>query len=204
MHAGVSSAVDLRVLSSVVMWTRCLSPIVLGGCAQLFGLDETSATSVDARIDARIDAAVDAPVDALACAGGDAHVVDPMSGACYTFFTTPMTRDAARTVCTGLGAGTALASVQTANENTLIAGLIGTNVAFLGGTDEIVEGQFRWPDGSLVVLTNWNTGEPNNGAGMFEEDCIVMLGSVAGKWDDRPCAPGPVGTGSYPFVCERD
>jgi hypothetical protein len=179
-----STVVDLCVLSSVSMWTRCLAPIVLGGCAQLFGLDETSATPVDARI--------------------DAHAVDPATGACYTFFTTPMTRDAARTVCTGLGANTALASVQTANENALIAALIGTNVAFLGGTDEVVEGTFRWPDGSLVVLTNWNTGEPNNGAGMFEEDCIVMLGSIGGTWDDRPCAPGPVGTGSYPFVCERD
>ena len=56
-----------------------------------------------------------------------------------------------------------------------------------------------------MVLTNWNTGEPNNGAGVYEEDCIVIHGMLAGKWDDRPCAPGGAAIeGVYPIVCERD
>jgi hypothetical protein len=32
-----------------------------------------------------------------------------------------------------------------------------------------------------------------------------MLNSTTlapGKWDDRPCAPGPIDTGAYAVVCE--
>ena len=104
-----------------------------------------------------------------------------------------------------LAGGAQLASVQSAGENQLIANLIGATDAFLGGNDEAIENTFVWDDGSAVVLTSWNlaTGEPNNAQGQFEEDCIVMLGAVPGKWDDKPCAPGPVGTGMYAYVCER-
>jgi hypothetical protein len=187
-------------------WCLALLPTI--GCAQLFGIEDT--TSHDAGgggSDApRIDARNDAPVDMkLPCMGGDTRTTDPMSGACYMLFTTPRSYAEARTVCGGLGGGALLASVQTANENQLITTLLGQGDAFLGGTDEQVEGTFRWEDGTAVVLTNWNTGEPNNGQGMYEEDCIVIHGSLAGKWDDRPCATnGSAVPGTYPFVCERD
>jgi len=176
---------------------------MLGGCAQLFGLDETTAptTPTDGPIDSGPS---DAPIDApRVCAGGDARATDPATGHCYVVFTTPATRNTARTMCQTLGTDVKLASVQTAAENQVIATLIGATDAFLGGNDEAVENTFVWDDGTGVVFTNWNTGEPNNAAGMFEEDCIVMLGTVPGKWDDRPCAPGPVGTGSYAYVCEH-
>lgn len=179
---------------------RCaLLLAVLGGCAQIFGLDETSAptTQGDAAIDAR---PLDAGIDARACAGGDSFISDPMTGHCYVLFTAPATRNTARTTCQSINAK--LASVESATENQVIANLVGATDAFLGGNDETLEGTFRWDDGTAVVLTNWNTGEPNNALGMFEEDCIVMLGAVPGKWDDKPCAPGPAGTGMYRYVCE--
>ena len=67
----------------------------------------------------------------------------------------------------------------------------------------ITEGTFLWDDGTPVQLTNWNTGEPNDAGGA--EDCIEIIGSLAGKWNDVPCAPTATSTiGSYPFVCERD
>lgn len=185
------------------MWWRASTLLVLGGCAQIFGLDVTTKSTPDAApvVDAP---AADTPVDAPACVGGDARGVDPATGACYVFFAAPMTRDAARTACQGLGAGTRLASIQSVAESALITGLIGTSEAFLGGSDELAEGSFVWDDGTAVQLTNWNTSEPNNALGMFEEDCIVVLGALAGVWDDRPCAPPPINTGAYPFVCERD
>jgi hypothetical protein len=175
------------------------------GCAQLFGIESTSNanTSQDAApADAKsIDAA---PIDALPCTGGDARATDPATGACYVLFTTPATRNAARASCATLGANVKLASIQSTNENTIISNLVGVRDAFLGGNDEAVEGAFVWEDGTAIQLTNWNTGEPNNGMLMLEEDCIVMRNiDTAGKWDDRPCAPGPVGTGSYAYVCER-
>jgi hypothetical protein len=179
----------------------CLVVVNTIGCAQLFGIDET--TSGDAGTDGTSDARPDSSTDASVCAGGDARVTDPVTGACYAFFTTPRPRNEARATCNALG-GATLATVQSGNENQVIATLVGQNVAFLGGNDELSEGSFKWDDGSDVVLTNWNLGEPNNGMGMFEEDCIVLDGMLAGKWDDRPCAPGTLIEGAYPFVCERD
>src|SRR4051812_1200939 len=121
------------------MWWRASTLLALGGCAQIFGL-ETTSKSTDARpADAQ---ATDASIDALACLGGDARSVDPATGACYLFFAAPMTRNAARTVCQGLGAGTHLASVQSAAESTLITSLIGASDAFIGGSDEAVETKF--------------------------------------------------------------
>jgi hypothetical protein len=179
----------------------CLVLVHAIGCAQLAGIEPT--TGRDADIDSP-PPMPDAAPDARVCAGGDARVTDPTTGACYTFFTTPMTRNNARAACAALGASVVLASIQSASENQVIATLVGTSVAFVGGNDEVTEGMFKWEDGSAVVLTNWNTGEPNNGAGTYEEDCIVINGALAGKWDDRPCAPGPVVAGAYPFVCEQD
>lgn len=186
------------------MALRALPLLALAGCAQLFGIDETSKSSTTADgpvVDAR---PIDGAPDARICAGGDARTTDPNTGTCYVFFSTPATRNTARTSCQGLGAGAHLAFIESAPENQLIATLIGATDAFLGGNDEAVENSFKWDDGSAVMLTNWNTGEPNNGAGMFQEDCIVMIGTVPGKWDDRPCATGigPAGTGAYAYVCE--
>ncbi len=175
--------------------------VLAGGCAQLFGIDETSAPATPN--DAPSDVPRDAPPDARVCAGGNARATDPATGACYVLFTAPATRNVARQMCLTLGANARLASVQTAAENQLIATLTGATDAFLGGNDEGVETVFLWEDATAVAFTSWNTGEPNNGMQMHEEDCIVMLGTVPGRWDDRPCAPGPLGTGSYAYVCER-
>lgn len=184
------------------MWWRAPTLLVLGGCAQILGLDATSGDAVDAR-PADAPASNDA-ADVRPCVGGDARMVDPATGACYVFFASPMTRDAARTACQGLGPGTGLASIQSVAESSLITSLVGSSEAFIGASDELVEGRFVWDDGTAVQLTNWNTGEPNNAGGAFEEDCVVVLGAAGGVWDDRPCAPPPANTGAYAFVCERD
>ena len=183
------------------MWFPVLALLALGGCAEIFGLDETT-TRVSP--DARDAAPTDAP---RPCLGGDARSVDPVTGACYVFFASPSTRDVARTTCQALGATTRLASIQSASENTLIKNLSGTVDVFIGGSDEVTEGTFVWDDGTPFQLTNWNAGEPNNGgAAGFEEDCVVMLGASAiGAWNDVPCAPTAGTTlGSFAFVCERD
>ena len=90
-------------------------------------------------------------------------------------------------------------AAQNAVVQTLVAGV---EAAFLGATDAAVEGTFRWPDGSGFTFTNFRAGEPNNGGGQFQEDCVVIEGTRGGSWDDRPCAPPPVGTGSYAYVCQ--
>ena len=183
------------------MWLRVIALLSLAGCAQVFGIEETSSSTPDARptppgtMDGRPP-----------CVGGDSRAVDPDTGNCFIFFSTPMSRDAARTACRALGPGTQLAGIQSASESAAIANLIGTTSALIGGSDEITEGQFLWEDGTAIQLTRWNAAEPNNGgAAGFEEDCIQMIGSTGGLWNDIPCAPVAGTTlGSYPFVCERD
>jgi hypothetical protein len=182
------------------MWWRVIAMLSLAGCAQIFGLEETSRSTPDARI----DAPGKLPDARLPCLGGDARAVDPATGACYVFFATPMTRDAARSACRGIGPTALLASIQSASESSLITSLIGATDALIGGYDEVTENMFLWEDGTRIQLTNWNANEPNNGLGMFEEDCIVVLGSQGGLWNDVPCAPPPINLGSYPFVCERN
>jgi hypothetical protein len=142
---------------------------------------------------------IDAAIDATACAGGTAAAVEPVSGACYLYLATPRSRDDARTACVALGAR--LATVRTAAQQATITALIGTATAFLGATDEVTEGTYLWPDGSGLSFTAWRAGEPNNGNGAYEEDCLVAVGASAGGWDDRPCGP-PV-AGVYASVCQR-
>lgn len=172
---------------------------VAAGCgAELDGDGGTRSQIVDARTP-MIDAAA-TTVDARPCAGGNAAMQEP-GGACFVLFTAAKTRAAAELDCVALGGH--LASVKTAAQNAIVTTLVSTTpAAFLGGTDVVTEGVFQWPDGTAATYTNWRTGEPNNGnGGGYEEDCIVIQGLLAGVWDDRPCAPPPVGSGSYAYVC---
>jgi hypothetical protein len=175
--------------------------VVVAGCgAELTDGDKKQNLSPDSGL--TIDAAIDAPpVDARACTGGDAHMQDP-GGTCFILFAGPKERTPAEADCVGIGGH--LATIRNATENATVAALVANSpAAFLGANDLVTEGAFLWPDGSAVTYTNWRTGEPNNGGPMatYQEDCAVVQGLLGGVWDDRPCAPPPVGAGSYAYVC---
>ncbi len=173
--------------------------VVAAGCgAELNEPDAKDNLLVDAR--PAIDAAVAPPVDARPCMGGSAAMQEP-GGQCFVLIPGPKTRADAELDCVALGGH--LATVKTAASNAIVASLVSaTPSAFLGGTDVVTEGAYVWPDGTPATYTNWRVGEPNNGnMGGYEEDCIVIQGLLAGVWDDRPCAPPPIGSGSYAFVC---
>jgi hypothetical protein len=61
---------------------------------------------------------------------------------------------------------------------------------WIGLTDEVVEGQWRWVTGESFSWANWNGGEPNNSN---NEDYIQFVGG--GKWNDLPNV-------SLPYVLE--
>jgi len=176
---------------------------LVSGCAQIGGLDETTGRR-DAAVDSkRVDTAY---FDAKPCSGGDAAMLDPTYGHCYLYYAAPLDYLSARSACTAT-AGFHLARIETANEQPLIAGLVGTTaIAWIGGNDLAAEGVYVWDDGSLIQLTSWNAMEPNNGQGMFEEDCITINGPAGGRWDDRPCNATitTLVPGEYGYVCERD
>ena len=176
---------------------RVSDPSVVGGADAPVGTVDADPNHPPS--DASGDAAV-APPDARPCTGtpdGEGH--------CYLFHATPsVTAIEAEAAC--LADGTHLAIITDATQNTAVQTAIGTTPAsFIGATDAIVEGTFKWVDGTTVTFTNFDTGEPNNGNGGHEEDCLVMRGDAGkvGTWDDRPCLPEGVSTpGVYPFVCE--
>jgi hypothetical protein len=159
--------------------------------------------SPDAPAPPDIDAPVVPLIDAAPCTGAS-----DAEGNCYTFHATLLDWTDAQADCTSRNEH--LAIVRTAEQNAAIATLIdATTIAYIGATDAVTEGTFLWDDGTGLTFSNFNLGEPNNGAGTHEEDCLVMRGDKSDQWDDRPCGPeaGAGGTGqtpvTYPYICER-
>ena len=56
-----------------------------------------------------------------------------------------------------------------------------TENLWIGFTDEVTEGQFKWASGETSTYTNWSPGEPNN---LGNEDYVEIIGN--GKWNDLP------------------
>jgi len=167
--------------------------VAVAGCDAQAGLDIADGPS---------------PADARPCIEGDQRVVDPNTGTCYTaHLTTQVPWMEARSECQAFGAD--LAIIRSQADNELLTSLVGAYEAFLGGNDEATEGTFVWIDGSALTYTNWRDNpepaldEPNNGAGAYEEDCIILQGQLAGVWDDRACVPDPPQLGTSFFVCAR-
>jgi hypothetical protein len=155
------------------------------------------------------DVVVDAPaiidgapaIDARPCTGGDANGSNGTS--CFVFVKTLVDHDGAEAACAAMNAH--LAKVDDAATNTMLAQMVLGFDTFIGANDIAVEGTFVYDDGTPVTYTNWRTGEPSNGGGHYQEDCVVIEGKKTpdDTWDDRPCAPVPnVGGGMYSYLCQ--
>jgi len=82
-------------------------------------------------------------------------------------------------------------------ENSFVAKLSGGRGIWLGGTDEVREGQWRWVSGEPFGYSNWSPQQPNNWGG--NEDYLSMGGRYKDQWNDLTsyypkCASG--------YVCE--
>jgi hypothetical protein len=173
---------------------------VLAGCEASLGPD--GATRDAATVDGnRADAPrlVDAAPDARVCSGGGTLAPD---GSCFLHVTTPVSYAAARTACMALGGH--LAYLKDATIDAYAESFIGAVDTWIGGNDIATEGTFVWDDGTTFSFTNWHTGEPNDGLGMYAEDCVLIAGARVGKqWDDRPCDVGIVsGYGTNAYLCQ--
>jgi hypothetical protein len=81
----------------------------------------------------------------------------------------------ARSNCVAMGGH--LVTVTSSGENAFLFGLWPSG--WIGLTDEVTEGTWKWVTGETFSYTNWNSGEPNNSG---NEDYIQFVGS--GKWND--------------------
>ena len=67
---------------------------------------------------------------------------------------------------------------------------------WVGGSDQAVEGQFRWVTGEPVTRSDWGPGEPNNDFGT--ENCMEYRVGITDLLNDRTC------TNFLDFACEWD
>ncbi len=142
----------------------------------------------------------DAAPDARACTQGVGAALAP-DGSCMVHMTVAMTYVNAKASCAANGWH--LAYLKDAPTDTFAQAFVGTVDTWIGGTD-VLEGTFKWEDGTAFVFTNWAATEPNNANGVYQEDCVVIAGARAGKlWDDRPCdATENAMSGLFAYLCQ--
>jgi hypothetical protein len=93
----------------------------------------------------------------------------------------------ARTNCSNMGGH--LVTITNSGEQNFLFNLWPSG--WIGLTDEVNEGTWRWVTGETYSYTNWNSGEPNNAG---NEDYVQFV--TNGKWNDLPNAV------SLPYVLE--
>jgi hypothetical protein len=81
----------------------------------------------------------------------------------------------ARTNCSNMGGH--LVTITSSGEQSFLFGLWPSG--WIGLTDEVVEGTWRWVTGETYSYKNWNNGEPNNSG---NEDYVQFVSN--GKWND--------------------
>jgi hypothetical protein len=95
----------------------------------------------------------------------------------------------AKSNCDAMGGH--LVTVTTSAENNFLYNLWSSG--WIGLTDEVTEGTWKWVTGETYSYTSWNGGEPNNAG---NEDYVQFVSG--GKWNDLPNAV------SLPYVLEFD
>jgi hypothetical protein len=95
----------------------------------------------------------------------------------------------AKSNCVAMGGY--LVTVTTSGENSFLFNLWPSG--WIGLTDEVTEGTWKWVTGETFSYTNWNSGEPNNSG---NEDYIQFVSG--GKWNDLN------NTSSLAYVIEFD
>jgi hypothetical protein len=95
--------------------------------------------------------------------------------------------------CNSLGAH--LPTIGSAEENEIVFRV--NKTSYLGATDELVEGEWRWVTGEPFAYSNWDVagGEPNNGDGSGEHYLVYKFPDVS-TWNDVYNGP------RQSFACE--
>jgi hypothetical protein len=111
------------------------------------------------------------------------------NGHSYYRSTGTATWTTARSNCTSMGGY--LVTVTSSGENSFLFNLWPSG--WIGLTDEVTEGTWRWVTGETYSYSSWNGGEPNNSG---NEDYVQFVSG--GKWNDLN------NSSSLPYVIEFD
>jgi len=109
------------------------------------------------------------------------------NGHSYYRSTGSATWTTARTNCSNMGGH--LVTITSSGEQSFLYGLWPSG--WIGLTDEVTEGTWRWVTGETYSYTNWNSGEPNNSG---NEDYVQFVSN--GRWNDLN------NNSSLPYVLE--
>ena len=109
------------------------------------------------------------------------------NGHSYYRSTGTATWTTARSNCVSMGGY--LVTITTAAEQSFIFNIWPSG--WIGLTDEVTEGTWRWVTGETYSYKNWNSGEPNNAG---NEDYVQFVSN--GRWNDLP------NNVSLPYVLE--
>lgn len=114
-------------------------------------------------------------------------------GSCYKVYSFLATWGQAVDKC--LNVNSKLVDIKNHDENSFLENLLSTasiSEAWIGLSDILEDGVFRWRDDTYANFTKWGTNEPNGGT---TENCTSI--SVAYSWRDRGCST------SIHFICEK-
>ncbi|XP_049451081.1 CD209 antigen-like protein E isoform X2 [Epinephelus fuscoguttatus] len=117
------------------------------------------------------------------------------SGACYLLSSGKGSWDEGRKDCRGRGAD--LVAIDSSAEQEFLNKFTQT-YAWIGLTDRVKEGTWKWIDGTPLTLSNWEVNQPDNGGGnprFGEEDCVHIRPDS--EWNDRSCET------SMRWICEK-
>lgn len=116
----------------------------------------------------------------------------------YLFCLDVVTWEEARDKCRGFGFE--LVKIESEAEQAFIWEIAEESGGdyWIGLTDGETEGTFVWSDESaLGGFAPWANEQPDSGDGDVEEDCVELIQSEDGRWNDRDCA-----TDYLDYVCE--
>ncbi|XP_038235199.1 C-type lectin domain family 17, member A isoform X2 [Dermochelys coriacea] len=114
---------------------------------------------------------------------------------CYYFSESTKTWHEAKQFC--LDTGAQLVIINTKQEQAfMVKSRTTSRVYWLGLSDQKMENQWLWVDGSPLNLSFWSTGEPNDSS---NEDCGTM--ATDGRWNDINCYMTDYWICEKPWLC---
>ena len=123
-----------------------------------------------------------------------AKLTNPDNGHSYQRFDTPLTWSQAKDSCASQNGHLATIASQAENEWVWSNLVADSDIVWLGGSDAVTEGQWKWVTGETWSYSAWHAGEPNSSG---NEDGLCMWTNGYGNSDWNDCYDAP-----YPYVCE--
>ncbi|XP_045074563.1 C-type lectin domain family 4 member E [Coregonus clupeaformis] len=114
---------------------------------------------------------------------------------CYYISTKKNTWEKSRQDCRDRGAD--LVIINSQDKQTFVNWLCGVKkYVWIGLTDSVTEGTWKWVDDTPLTTTYWNSREPNGGVA---ENCAYFYSwsSDTGAWWDSGCSD------QYRWICEK-